>query len=85
MENEVDVQTDKYSVTDLINHSVNKQPVEFEQVFNSLIADRLAAAVENKKVEVAQSMFNPQNDAEEDDVELDAEDNTEEQEDGETA
>lgn len=79
MEQEVD----KYSITDLITHSINKQPVEFENAFGSLIADRLASAVENKKVEIAQSMFNPQQEVEVEDQ--DTEEHTEEQQDGETA
>lgn len=82
----METEVDKYSVSDLINHSINKQPVEFEQVFSSLIGDRLAAAVENKKLEVAQSMFNPQDNSEvEDQPEQDTEDYSEEEQDGETA
>lgn len=50
MENEVTVQ-------DLISLSYEQKPIDFEQAFGALITDRLAQAVETKKVEVAQSMF----------------------------
>lgn len=50
MENEVSVQ-------DLISLSYEQKPVDFEQAFGSLVTDRIAQAIETKKVEVAQSMF----------------------------
>ena len=48
----------EYRISDLINFSSQQRPIDFEYAFNSLMGDRLVAAIDNKKLEVAQSMFN---------------------------
>ncbi len=77
-------------VADLINFSSNQKPLEFAATFKELMQNRIAAAIENKKIEVAQAMFNPvevEDESDEDEVEIDNEDTeeTEDQEDGEIA
>jgi hypothetical protein len=79
-------------VMDLINFSADQKPVEFEQAFTAALADRLATAVQNKKIEVAQSMFGDQAasedyaSAEETDEDNDTQETeSEEDTDGETA
>jgi hypothetical protein len=57
---------ENYSASDLVDFALTQKPVEFEDAFNSVIANKLTAAVDMKKVEVAQSIF-PSNDYEEDD------------------
>lgn len=47
-----------YTITDLIKYSVEQKPVDFEQAFNNLISDKLQTAVDVKKIEIAQNMFN---------------------------
>lgn len=47
----------EYNINDLIRLSNDQKPVDFEKAFGSVIADRLAAAVDNKKIEVAATMF----------------------------
>jgi hypothetical protein len=47
-----------YTITDLIKYSVEQKPVDFEQAFNNLISDKLQMAVDVKKIEIAQNMFN---------------------------
>ena len=47
----------EYRISDLINFSSQQKPIDFEQAFNSLMTDRLATAIDSKKLEVAQSMF----------------------------
>lgn len=49
--------TDK--IADLILHSVEQKPVDFETAFNSLIKDRLVVAVDNRKQDIAKTLFNP--------------------------
>jgi hypothetical protein len=84
-------------VADLINFSSNQKPVDFEDSFKAIMQSRVAAAIETKKQEIAQAMFNnPSNDIDIED-ESEAEDHqdletdneeqeeTEDQEDGETA
>jgi hypothetical protein len=44
-------------ISDLIVHSVNHKPADFEAAFNDVIASRIASAVDAKKVEIAQQMF----------------------------
>lgn len=88
MENEVTVQ-------DLISLSYEQKPIDFEQAFQSLITDRVASAVENRKTEIAQTMFGgPDPEEYEDDQETEEpedldttefENTSEEPEDGETA
>lgn len=81
MENEVSVQ-------DLISLSYGQKPVDFENAFSSLITDRLAQAVETKKMEIAQSMFKgpePEEDEEDWDDGYEATDLEQGEEDGETA
>jgi hypothetical protein len=75
MDNEV-------TVNDLIAHSFDQQPLEFQNAFNTMMAGKLAAAIDNKKHEVAQSMFNK----EDEQFESDTENQTQEEpNDGETA
>ena len=52
------LEDDKYDVRDLIIHAAEQRPSEFEATFDSLLKDRLVSAVENRKQEVAQAMFN---------------------------
>ena len=73
----------EYTVQDLISLSYDQKPIEFNNAFNSLIADRLAQAVNARKIEVAQSMFKEP--VEEIEQELETEIDQEEQVDGETA
>lgn len=68
-------------IADLINFSSNQKPIDFEDSFKSILQSKVASAIENKKTEVAQRMFNtwaPTDDEE-------SEENTEEQEDAQTA
>lgn len=72
-------------IADLINFSSNQKPVEFADAFKNLVQDKVAAAIENKKVEIAKSMFagSQVEDEEEQEVETDSEETeTEEQTDG---
>lgn len=63
----------EYRVADLINFSSNQKPIEFEQAFRGILAAKVSDAIENKKVELAQTMFNRAEeesaDVEEDEVE----------------
>ena len=69
-----------YTVQDLISLSYEQKPVEFQGAFNSLITDKIASAIDSRKLEVAQTMFNP-NDQEDYEVEDDSVDQFEEEED----
>ena len=54
----------KYEISDLITSAAMQQPAEFQSAFNDLVLDRLRDAVENRKVEIAQSIY--RNDSPED-------------------
>lgn len=58
-------------ISDLILHSVEQKPVDFNDTFNALLKDRLAAAVEVKREQVAKTLFNPVDNETEDDEEVD--------------
>lgn len=50
-------QDNKYEVADLIASALEQKPVDFETAFSSLMQEKLRAAVEAKKLDVAQTMF----------------------------
>lgn len=57
-------------ITDLIIHTLNRQPVEFTSTFDTLIKDRLEDAIQNKKIEIAKNLFNTPS---EEDTEIESE------------
>jgi hypothetical protein len=61
------------TLADLIRFSSEQKPIEFGAAFNSLIANRIEAAIDTKKIEVAQAMFNPSLDADDEDIEQESE------------
>ncbi len=63
-------------VSDLVYHAAQQQPAEFETTFKDIMFDRIATAIDAKKVEVAQAMFNT--------TEIEDTEELEDQEDGET-
>ena len=80
------------TIQDLISTSFEQKPLEFQDAFNSLIGARIADAIDNKKVEVAQTMFGGEqpeteieSDTEEQDVVTEPEEDLEEPQDGEAA
>jgi hypothetical protein len=76
MENEISVQ-------DLISLSYEQKPLDFQNAFDSLMTGKIAAAIDNRKMEIAQSMFNDQPPSE--DYESEQELDQEEQSDGEVS
>lgn len=44
-------------VSDLINAVIEKNPVEFDSIFNDLMYQRAVEALEYKKLEVAQKIY----------------------------
>ena len=81
---------DDVTVQDLISLSYEQKPIEFQNAFNSLMSDRITAAINDKKIEVAQSMYNDHEEVEEIEDEQEIEDteitdqDQEEEQDGET-
>jgi hypothetical protein len=47
----------KYTLNDLIKFSADQKPIDFGQAFTDLMQDKIQAAVENRKLEIAQTMF----------------------------
>ena len=82
MDNETQV-----TVTDLLGFAHEQKPMDFENAFKSVMADKLVAAIDAKKVEIASSLYASQE--VEDDVEaeteeeLETEETPEDQENGE--
>lgn len=64
------------TVQDLITLSYEQKPIEFQGALNSLLLDRVAKAIDDRKIEVAQFMFNPQEE-EPEEMEAETEDETE--------
>ena len=68
------------AVLDMLKFSRNEKALDFENAFKDIMNDRITDAINNKKLEVAQSIFkDPVEDTEEDEV-VAAEENTEEEE-----
>jgi len=65
------------STTDLIGLALEKNPVDFADMFNDIIGQRALDALEAKKIELAQSIYGspedaePEDDSAEDDSDLD--------------
>lgn len=69
MDNETEINS-ALTVNDLLKHSFEQKPIDFEHAFNSIMVDKLAAAIDDKKLSIAQRMFGG---SEEEEVELEAE------------
>ena len=59
----------EYTVSDLVSLSYEQKPIEFQNAFDSLIKDRIADAIDDKKLEIAQTVFSGPDDAEDNDDE----------------
>lgn len=47
----------KYEMNDLVIAALEQKPTDFEAAFNDLIVDRIATAIEDKKIAIAQQMY----------------------------
>lgn len=54
---ETEIERDE-RIGDLIGYAANQNPVEFQQTFNDIVADRLVQAIDARKQELAQNIFN---------------------------
>ena len=70
MDNETQV-----TVTDLLGFAHEQKPMDFENAFKSVMADKLVAAIDAKKLEIASSLYASQE--VEDDVEAETEEELE--------
>ena len=62
------------TTTDLLGLAIDKNPVDFADRFNQIMMQKAADAIDNKRVELAQSMYADDNNEEDfGDDELDAE------------
>lgn len=66
-----------YKTSDIISYAIQQKPLEFENVFKSLMQDKLVDAVSAKKIEIAKTLFNPP-EHNEDDEDFELEQDTEE-------
>lgn len=85
-----------YTVTDLLSFAHQQKPIDFENTFKTIMADKMMAAIDAKKVEIASSLYSSaeetsdeeetvEADNEEIDSEEEQEETPEESNDGETA
>lgn len=65
-------------INDLLKASIDKNPVEFSNTFDSIVQDRIVNAVAERKQEIAQSLYGsdetPEDDVDDDFSDLDIED-----------
>ena len=72
----------KYGLDDLVIATLEQKPTDFEAAFDDVITDRIRSAIEDKKIAIAQQMYNYEP---EEDLDFDTEDQeleTEEPDDG---
>lgn len=70
----------KYDLSDLVVSAIEQKPLDFETAFNDIIIDRIRGAVEDKKIAIAQQMYNySPEDVADAETEEDIEDNSEEE------
>ena len=77
-----------YTVTDLLNLAHDQKPIDFEDAFKSLMADKMMAAIDTKKVEIASSLYSAAEETDEAEEKIESEEQEEipeEDTDGETA
>jgi hypothetical protein len=60
----MEVDTQQYEVSDLVRYAYEGQPSKVQDVFNELMMGRVFDSIQQKKVEVAQQFFNPQQEPE---------------------
>lgn len=51
------IENNKYGLEDLVSATIEQRPSDFQNVFNSLVTDRIQDAIQDRKVEIAQSMY----------------------------
>ena len=59
----------EYRVADLLNFSSSQKPAEFKQAFDAVMLNKISDAVDQRKIEMAQSMFRPQVEVQDDNEE----------------
>lgn len=72
-------------IFDLVKFSSGQKPIEFETTLKDVLQDRVAAAIENKKAEIAARMFSGAQEVESDDEDQFETSDVEDQEDGQDA
>lgn len=68
-------------VQNLLFHSYEQKPIEFQHTFNDIVTQRISNAINDRKIELAQSLFNNYADADEPEQDNEQELETETQED----
>lgn len=56
-------------INDLLQAAIDKVPTDFADQFNTIIGERISAALEDKKIEFAQAVYGDEDEGEDADVE----------------
>lgn len=65
----------EYTISDMIGAAAAGSPSDFQTAFNATVLDKVAAAIEAKKVEIAKNYFNYEDAVETDTAEQEEESN----------
>lgn len=70
----------EFTISDMIDSAARGSPSDFQTAFKDLVLDRISAAIDQKKIEVAQNYFSPEEgeETEEQDTTEDNEEETDE-------
>lgn len=56
-------------ISDLLGSTIGKNPIDFANAFDDIVREKAAAALENKRIELAKSIYGAENEDEFDDLE----------------
>lgn len=56
-------------ISDLLGSTIGKNPIDFANAFDDIVREKAAAALENKRVELAKSIYGAENEEDFDDLE----------------
>lgn len=70
----------EFTISDMVDSAARGSPSDFQSAFKDLILDKISAAIDQKKIEVAKNYFSPEKgeETEEQDTTEDNEENTDE-------
>lgn len=63
----------EFTISDMIDSANRSSPSDFQSTFNNVLLDKIAAAIEQKRLEVAQTYFSSGEESE--DIDTESEDN----------
>ncbi len=68
----------EFTISDMVDSAARGSPSDFQTAFKDLVLDKIATAIDQKRIEVAQNYFSPSEGEETEEYTNDNEENTDE-------